>query len=54
MLRLVLSCVWAALTAGLCYVAATVKAPQIEEDIRSRTAAVIAPQLSTSRSVTAP
>lgn len=44
MLRLVLSCVWAALTAGLCYVAATVKAPQIEEDIRSRTAAVIAPQ----------
>ena len=44
MLRLVLSCVWAALTAGLCYVAATVKAPQIQEDIRSRTAAVMAPQ----------
>ena len=44
MLRLVLSCVWAALTAALCYAAATVKAPQIEEDIRARTAAVIAPQ----------
>lgn len=44
MLRLVLSCVWAALTAALCYAAVTVKAPQIQEDIRSRTAAVIAPQ----------
>jgi OmpA-OmpF porin, OOP family len=44
MLKLVLSCVWAVLTAALCYVAATVKAPQIQEDIRSRTAAVIAPQ----------
>jgi OmpA-OmpF porin, OOP family len=44
MLRLVLSCVWAALTAGLCYVAVTVKAPQIQEDIRSRTAALIVPQ----------
>jgi OmpA-OmpF porin, OOP family len=44
MLRLVLSCVWAALTAGLCYMAAAVKAPQIQEDIRARTAAVIAPQ----------
>jgi outer membrane protein OmpA-like peptidoglycan-associated protein len=44
MLKLVLSCVWAALTAALCYMAVTVKAPQIQEDIRSRTAAVIAPQ----------
>ena len=44
MLKLVLSCVWAALTAGLCYMAAAVKAPQIQEDIRSRTVAVIAPQ----------
>jgi OmpA-OmpF porin, OOP family len=44
MLRFVLTCVWAVLTAGLSYVAATVKAPQIQEDIRSRTAALIAPQ----------
>jgi OmpA-OmpF porin, OOP family len=44
MLKLVLSCVWAVLTAGLCYMAAAVKAPQIEEDIRTRTAAVIVPQ----------
>jgi outer membrane protein OmpA-like peptidoglycan-associated protein/osmotically-inducible protein OsmY len=44
MLRLVFFCVWAALTAGLCYAAVTVKAPQIQEDIRSRTAAMIAPQ----------
>lgn len=44
MLRLVLSGVWAALTAALCYAAVTVKAPQIQEDIRSRTAALIAPQ----------
>jgi outer membrane protein OmpA-like peptidoglycan-associated protein len=44
MLKLVLSCVWAVLAAGLCYMAATVKAPQIQEDIRTRTAAVIVPQ----------
>ncbi len=44
MLKLVLSGVWAALTAGLLYVSVAVKAPQIQEDIRSRTAALIAPQ----------
>ena len=44
MLKLVLSCVWAALAAVLCYMAAFVKAPQIQEDIRNRTAVVIAPQ----------
>ena len=44
MLRLVLSCVWAVLTAALGYAAATIKAPQIQEDIRARTTAVIAPQ----------
>jgi OmpA-OmpF porin, OOP family len=44
MLKLVLSCVWAALMAGLLYMSVAVKAPQIQEDIRSRTAALIAPQ----------
>lgn len=44
MKKYLFTCAWALLSAGLLYRGATVKAPQIEEDIRSRTAAVIAPQ----------
>lgn len=44
MIKLAAFCLWAVLTAVLSYRAVTVKAPAIEEDIRTRTTEVIAPQ----------